>query len=207
MSTIFEGRAPRSGNRLSDQKRAAILAGAKRVFMQNGFGGANMDEVAAAARVSKMTVYRHFGSKEDLFAGVITEMCHGLIPEQLQDIFNREPRRALRAFARKMVEILFNEDSIELHRLAVAECRRFPMLGQLFFATGPQVCIEALQGYLMRHKADPRFKVEDPRRSAEEFLDLLRGYSHLKMLLGIERTPAWRVIEIRIESAIDHILR
>jgi TetR/AcrR family transcriptional repressor of mexJK operon len=81
------------------------------------------------------------------------------------------------------------------------------MLGQLFFATGPQVCIEALQGYPVRHKADPRFKVEDPRSSAEEFLDLLRGYSHLKMLLGIERYPAKRAIETRIESAIDHFLR
>ena len=170
MGTVVERRANSARNRLSDEKREAILTGARKVFMQSGFGGANMDDVASAARVSKMTVYRHFGSKEDLFAGVITEMCHDLIPEQLQEIFNREPRRALRSFARKMIEILFNEDSIELHRLAVSECRRFPMLGELFFATGPQVCIDALESYLIRHKTDPRFRITDPRRSAEEFL-------------------------------------
>ena len=38
-----------------------------------------MDDVAARAGVSKMTVYRHFGSKEDLFAGVITDLCNEII--------------------------------------------------------------------------------------------------------------------------------
>ena len=64
---------PRRGRVKSDLKRRAILHGAKAVFLAAGFEGANMDEVAARAGVSKMTVYRHFGSKEDLFAGVITE--------------------------------------------------------------------------------------------------------------------------------------
>ena len=75
----------RSG--LSDKKRQAILQGAKAAFLKEGFGGASMDQVAALAGVSKMTVYRHFGSKEDLFAGVITELCHFIVAEDLDAIF------------------------------------------------------------------------------------------------------------------------
>jgi TetR/AcrR family transcriptional repressor of mexJK operon len=205
VTLVLEKTAP-SGRALSDKKREAILHGAKAVFLKHGFGGASMDQVAAAAGVSKMTVYRHFGSKEDLFAGVITELCQRIVAEDLEEIFSREPREALRAFARKMTDIVFARDTAELHRIVIAESRRFPKLGRLFYETGPQACIDALEDYFVRHKIDRRFKVENPRRSAEEFLELLRGYSHLKMLLGIDKAPSKRDIDARIESAVRHVL-
>ena len=68
MTLVLEKSAGPGRSGLSDKKREAILKGAKAVFLKHGFGDANMDEVAAVAGVSKMTVYRHFGSKEDLFA-------------------------------------------------------------------------------------------------------------------------------------------
>lgn len=191
---------------LSDKKREAILQGAKAAFLKDGFGGASMDQVAALAGVSKMTVYRHFGSKEELFAGVITELCQFIVAEDLDAIFAQEPQQALRAFARKMTDIVFEPDTAELHRIVIAESRRFPKLGQLFYETGPQACIDALEAFFLRHKGNPSLKVEDPRRSAEEFLELLRGYSHLKMLLGIEREPSQHDVDVRIESAVRHIL-
>ena len=191
---------------LSDKKREAILQGAKAAFLKEGFGGASMDQVAALAGVSKMTVYRHFGSKEDLFAGVITDLCQFIVAEDLDAIFAQEPQQALRAFARKMTDIVFEPDTAELHRIVIAESRRFPKLGQLFYQTGPQACIDALEAFFVRHKGDPNLKVADPRRSAEEFLELLRGYSHLKMLLGIEKRPTKHDVDGRIDSAVRHIL-
>lgn len=205
MTLALEKSAP-TGRALSDKKREAILHGAKAVFLNAGFGGASMDQVAASAGVSKMTVYRHFGSKEDLFAGVITELCQRIVAEDLEQIFAREPREALRAFARKMTDIVFAPDTTELHRIVIAESRRFPKLGVLFYDTGPRACIDALEEYFVRHGDDRRFKVSDPRRSAEEFLELLRGYSHLKMLLGIENAPSAHDIDARIESAVRHVL-
>ena len=80
-------RRPTGRNGLSDKKREAILHGAKAMFLKHGFGDASMDQVAAAAGVSKMTVYRHFGSKEDLFAGVITEFCQQLITGEIDADF------------------------------------------------------------------------------------------------------------------------
>ena len=98
-----------------------------------------MDEVASRAGVSKMTVYRHFGSKEDLFAGVITELGNKIVAEDLERIFATRPEEALRRFARKMIDIVFDPETVELHRMVVAECRRFPKLGQYFYTSGPQV--------------------------------------------------------------------
>ncbi len=45
-------------------KRASILEAAKRLFIEQGYLGVSMDQIAAAAGVSKLTVYSHFGDKE-----------------------------------------------------------------------------------------------------------------------------------------------
>lgn len=208
-AVVSKNRARMAGGRgrtKSDAKRAAILRGAKAVFLASGFGGANMDEVAARAGVSKMTVYRHFGSKEDLFAGVITELGNMIVAEDLEHIFVERPEEALRRFARKMIDIVFEPETIELHRIVVAECYRFPKLGHFFYASGPQVCIDVLARYLKRNRNNPHFSVIDPVRTAEEFLELLRGYAHLRVMLKISKAPSPREIETRIEGAVRHVL-
>ncbi|HET6586161.1 MAG TPA: helix-turn-helix domain-containing protein, partial [Oleiagrimonas sp.] len=49
------------------EKRAAILAASIDLFTRQGFEGTSMDAVATAAGVSKLTVYSHFGDKDNLF--------------------------------------------------------------------------------------------------------------------------------------------
>ena len=189
-----------------DAKREAILSGAKAIFLGAGFERASMDAVAARAGVSKMTVYRHYGSKESLFAGVIAKLCDQIIEDDFEQIFERPPREALAVFARKMIEITFARETVELHRIVVAESLRFPKLGQLFYRSGPEPCIAALQRYFARNRHGREFNVRDPRRTAEEFLELLRGYAHLRVILGIERYPSRQEVKLRIDSAIRHVL-
>jgi TetR/AcrR family transcriptional regulator, mexJK operon transcriptional repressor len=190
----------------SDAKRDAILKGAKAVFLKRGFEGTSMDAVALRAGVSKMTVYRHFRSKEALFAGVITDLCERIVDGDLRQVFELPPRKALTTFARKMTAIVFAHETIELHRIVIAESRRFPKIGRLFYQSGPEACITALAAYFDRHADDSQFKVRNPRRAAEEFLELLRGYAHLRVILGLERAPSDAQMEERIEGAIRHVL-
>jgi TetR/AcrR family transcriptional repressor of mexJK operon len=193
--------------RRSEAKRSAIIRGAKFVFSRGGFERASMDEVAARAGVSKMTVYRHFGSKEDLFAGVITDLCNRIVAEDLEQIFEKAPEKALRSYADRMIGIVFDPETVELHRIVVAESLRFPSLGRFFYDHGPQVCIDVLAHYFERNMRDPRFRILDPVRAAEEFLELLRGYAHLRVLLQIERAPNKREIALRIQAAVRHVLK
>src|SRR5688500_19640533 len=72
------GEAPKSagpGRPKDLGKRAAILEAAKQMFTQGGFDGASMDQIAAAAGVSKLTVYSHYGDKEALFVAVVKSHC------------------------------------------------------------------------------------------------------------------------------------
>jgi TetR/AcrR family transcriptional repressor of mexJK operon len=191
----------------SDLQRRRILDGACRAFLAQGFGGASMDSVAAAAGVAKMTIYRYFRSKEELFAGVIGDMCDRVVDVGLAVAMARlPPREALGEFARRMVAILYAPETLGLHRIVVAESRRFPELGRLFYESGPAASIEMLAAYFRQHRRDPALRVADPQRAAEQFLSLLRGYEHMRALLGLERGPSARTREECIERAMQHVL-
>ena len=55
------------------RKRQQILAGARKVFHENGFDAASMNDIARVAGVSKGTLYVYFESKERLFLELIAE--------------------------------------------------------------------------------------------------------------------------------------
>src|SRR5437764_5156990 len=54
-------------------KRRQILDGARKVFMDLGFDGASMGEIARAAGVSKGTLYVYFADKSRLFEAIVEE--------------------------------------------------------------------------------------------------------------------------------------
>lgn len=206
---MVSGSAPalKAGRPRSDAKRRAILEGATAAFMEHGFGDTTMDRVVALSGVSKMTVYRYFKNKEELFAGVIADNCDRIVDDDLAALMvDRPAAEALRAFGRRMLTIIFSPEAIALHRIVVAKSKRFPQLGVLFFEGGPQGSIRVLADYLRRHARDPNLRIDDPWRAAEEFLELLRGYTHLRLLLGIERQPSDAELAERVERAVNHLL-
>lgn len=196
----------RGGRSLSVLKRAQIIQAGKVVFLDKGFGAASMDVIAARAGVSKMTIYRHFRNKELLFAGVIDALCRKIIDDDLERMLTLPPKQALEQFARKVVAIIFARETVELHRIVVAETRRFPRLGRLFYRSGPEACIGMLALYLRRHRKTGRLGGTSPRRLAEEFLDLIRGYPHLRVLLGVDTRRSEREMRRRIGRAVRHVL-
>ncbi len=56
------------------ERRAAILRGAARAFAATGFADTSMDDVAAACGITRLIVYRHFGSKEELYREILQQV-------------------------------------------------------------------------------------------------------------------------------------
>ena len=63
--------SPPASQESARPKRQTIADAALQVFLRQGFAGASVDEIAAEARVSKPTIYAHFGSKEELFRRIM----------------------------------------------------------------------------------------------------------------------------------------
>ena len=73
----------------SEDKRLRIIKGAIKVFSQQGFYKAKIEEIAEQAGVGKGTVYEYFASKEELFLEMflyIEERCRGTVQRELSGV-------------------------------------------------------------------------------------------------------------------------
>lgn len=62
-----------------DPKRARVLEGATRVFLNYGFARTTMDDIAKAAEMSRPALYLLFRNKTDIFRAIATSMLEGTI--------------------------------------------------------------------------------------------------------------------------------
>ena len=126
----------------SARKRAAILEAAHDLFLQKGYAGTSMDDVAARAAVSKQTVYKNFADKQRLFTEVITSDV-GRIEASTQAQMAAMPDSSdlagdLAAFARWHLADVMQPGRLRLRRMLIGEAERFPELAQAWYASGPE---------------------------------------------------------------------
>src|SRR5215472_10017650 len=70
------GARPAPGRRLPRaERREQILAAATEAFAAAGFAATSLDDVAAAAGISRAILYRHFDSKPDLYRAILDRVC------------------------------------------------------------------------------------------------------------------------------------
>ncbi len=75
------------------ERQAALLAAAATAFARAGYAATSMDDVAAEAGVSRLIVYRHFDSKEELYRAVLTGVSERLIETFVEGLEHRDDRR------------------------------------------------------------------------------------------------------------------
>lgn len=154
-------------------KRNAILEAAAGVFLANGYVGASMDEVAARAAVSKQTVYKHFASKEKLFAELVLGSV-GQVDQLVRDRVARladsaDLERDLTDLAGGLVGFLMQPNVMRLRRLVIAEADRFPALGHTFYEGGPERVAGALGQAFVVLARRGRLRAADPVLAAYHF--------------------------------------
>ena len=181
----------------SARKRRAILDAATTLFLSNGYSGTSMDEVAALARVSKQTVYKHFADKERLFSEIVTAICDQIADPNIDEVQNLrdtgDVERDLRDFARRQLRAVMQPRLLQLRRLVIGEAGRFPELGRLFYERGPGRTIDALSALFERLASRGALELDDPRLAAAHFNWLVMSIPlNEAMLLGEDEpaTPA-----------------
>src|SRR5690606_20647048 len=167
------------------EKGSAILDAARRLFTTQGFEGTSMDQIAAAAGVSKLTVYSHYGDKETLFAEVVKSYCEQQLPVAL---FDTRPGVALRdrlmGVARAFFAMISSTEAIAGHRILCSPRMADSPLPRMFWEAGPQRVQEAFAELLHRRVASDELEIDDVPRAAAQFFTLLKGEPHAKMMFG-----------------------
>jgi AcrR family transcriptional regulator len=157
----------------SAHKRQAILDAARTAFLNNGYAGTNLDEVAARASTSKRTVYEHFRDKQGLFAAVITGDI--LAAEQRsQDLIESleasdDLESDLCAYARQHIAIVTQPHLLRLRRLVIGEAERFPDFASAWYASGPEREHATLARVFSTLADRGLLTVDDPLLAAQHF--------------------------------------
>lgn len=168
------------------RKNSAIINAATQIFLKKGFESASMDEIAAAAGVSKRTVYQHFENKEQLFQQILTLYWQEAIGISKQLLFNSEQSIAmnLKHFARIFLDFLYQPQTIDLFRLLISESVRFPNLAQSLVINGKAPFTQELIIFLDQQKKAGRLFMKDTGRAAAFFIGQLKEYHFWPMMLG-----------------------
>ena len=187
-----------------EKRRREIAAVAERVFFETGFAETTMQAIAARAGASKETLYRHFGSKEELFAEIVSERAKTWL-ENLDEKFSTPGSVAevLHTIGMKMLESILQEDSVSLCRTVVAESARNPELGALFYAAGPERVRTRLAEFLEAAADRGELECADPVCAARVFLGAIMSSFHLGCLVLAEPP---RMTRAEMRAHIDEVV-
>lgn len=188
----------------SDRKHRAILGAATEVFLQSGYLGTNMDEIAARSGVSKQTVYKHFVSKEALFIAIVSDMTTETGDKVHNDIVELEDganlATYLRDYAMRQLTGVLTPNVMQLRRLVIGEVARFPELAQVLYARGPMRAISLLTELFKRLAKRGLLTIDDPMVAASQFNWLIMAAPlNQAMLLGDTAIP--KPAELRKHAA------
>jgi AcrR family transcriptional regulator len=182
------------GTTRSARKRRAILTAAQGVFLDRGYLGTNMDEIAALSGASKQTVYKHFGSKEALFVEIVQTMTADAGDAVHQRI--AEPERPedlapfLTDYALRQLTVVLTPELMRLRRLVIGEVSRFPELARALYDGGPRRAMAAMAALFARLSERRLLTVADPATAAEHFNWLVMSAPvNDAMLLGDDAIP------------------
>jgi TetR/AcrR family transcriptional repressor of mexJK operon len=184
------GDAPRS-----IRKRRAIIEAATAAFLRTGYLGTSMDEIAAAAGVSKQTVYKHFADKQRLFTEIVTSAVDEVSDPVYQEVLgladSGDIDADLRQLAGRQLELVMQPRLLQLRRLVIGEADRFPELGRTFYERGPGRTIAALATAFERLASRGVLDLDDPHLAAHHFNWLIMSIPlNRAMFLGDDEPPA-----------------
>ncbi len=188
-------------------KRAAILQAAKQMFTRQGFEGASMDQIAALAGVSKLTIYSHFGDKDALFVAVVNAVCEQQLPTALFAPSPDTPlRERLMDIARAYHALAMAPEAVAGHRMLCVP-RLDSTLAHDFWNAGPARLHDAFAALLARRHAAGELDLDDPARAAGHFFALVKGEAHARLVIGCPDPADQAGVRSHLESCVDMFLR
>ncbi|QPF81996.1 TetR/AcrR family transcriptional regulator [Bradyrhizobium genosp. L] len=180
---------------------------AERMFLERGFAETTMQMIAEAAGASKETLYRHFSSKEQLFAGIVDRKARELSGPDSALARGGAPATVLFDLGAELLTMVLRSPSSSLFRILVAEAPRTPELGDLFYKRGPGRTVRRLAAYLAAATERGELRCSDPQQAARLYLGAVVSQYHLHCLVQPNwKRPSEREVRDHVESAVAMFL-
>jgi TetR/AcrR family transcriptional repressor of mexJK operon len=195
----------------SDRKRNTLLLAATAVFLEKGYDGTSMDDVATKAEVSKPTVYKYFSDKERLFAAIVhatTDQIDGLVRLIIEPmIIEADIETSLAVLARRFITALMQPPVLRLRRLVIANADRFPDVGRGWYEQGFQRVLTTLATTFQSLADRKLLRLGDPVLAANHFVGLLLWIPVNKAMFTGDHHASPEELEHYAQAAVHAFLR
>jgi AcrR family transcriptional regulator len=197
----------RVGSDEDSSKRRQILDGARKVFMDLGFDGASMNEIARSAGVSKGTLYVYFADKSRLFEAMVEDEAL----EKSKIVYNLDPRRdaevTLREFGQAYIGSICRPGGGSSIRTVMAIAERMPDVGRRFYENVLARTINRLADYLQAHVGPDDLAIDNCELAAAQFLQMCQATLFLPFVFQAEPAPSAERIAQVVDSATRMFLQ
>ena len=203
LNSRSENRKP--GRPSDAAKRLAIVEAASKRFFDVGFAATSIEQVAADAGVSKVTIYNHFGDKRGLFVAAVERECEKMRGYFcLEEVPSGTIRERLLNIAQGMFAFLSRPEMVQFERRIAAETEYEPAIGTAFLEAGPWRMKQGFGMWLAHETANGELNIPDPELAAEQFVSMSKGMGDLERRFGA--LPSEEENARRIEGAVDVFL-
>ena len=169
-----------------ESARARIITAASRLFTEKGYAGTTTRAIAEAAGVNEVTIFRHFGTKENLAKAIMDQFGGLAIAEDLELRFSWDYAQDLNLIGKMMMKVMTERsDSM---RMAICEAGNFPEFQQVV-AENPRQLRGMLARYLKRQMDNHVILPGHAEVLAQAFLGMFFSYIVLKGFLSDDLKP------------------
>ncbi len=178
---------PGQGQRVrlsGEERRLQIIEAAARLFSQKGFRGTTTREISQAVGVSEAMLFKHFATKEELYAAIIEAKSH--LQRTLDTLEaaaeEGDDAEVLRRLAREMIERTAHDPT--LMRLTFFSALEGHVLSDMMFRSRVQQLDDFLSRYIARRITAGAFRDLDPLQAAWNFIGMVSHYVQRRELFG-----------------------
>lgn len=189
------------------KKNNAIISAATTLFLKQGYSKTTMDQVAKRARVTKQTIYSHFGDKDKLFSAMITNQCKNHTPPDIMLNNDASFEELMFKIGLGFLQMITSKEGLATTRLVMSEAERKPKLAELFYKTGPQQMNKILTDFLELQNKRGILKIPNTKSAASYFFSMLKGRYHLRMALKIKPLPTKKELEEHTRETVRVFLK
>src|SRR4029453_12793846 len=160
---VTENSQGRRGRPANEALGQTIIDPARELFVELGFQATTLDKVAKRAKISKLSIYRHFENKEALFGAAMAAGCQQLFaPQALLEGVDSSVEDQLMAVGSLLLRTLLRPDVRRGEALVMADRTNQTPLSRLHYEAGPAHVIGQIEALLRQLNAKGVLNVPDP---------------------------------------------
>ena len=194
------------GRPIDNSKINSIIETARTLFAQNGFERTTLDAIAEISGVTKMTIYSHFKSKEELFGATITNRIKKEFAFDIETLDPRNPSDGLMKIASRFILLIRKEEVLGTYRTMFSSALTHPKLCLEFYQKGPLEVHQQVAKYLQQCSKEGSLKITNLDISTSQFLSLFLGLDHIRCMLGLKK-PTKKDDEQLILKNVDFFIQ